>query len=188
MTDCIFELKNDLNKNGIFFCFSGPISQDLIVEIGDTLKNKMRLEDASKSSMRLVFSIIIEQAQNIIYYSEEKVRPWSAGVNAGSISVGIITVAKKDNSYIITSGNMIKTEHVDKLKEKIEKIKGMGKDELKQYYKSQRKKDPDEDSKGAGLGLIDIARKVSKPLEYNFSSIDETVSFFTVTTVVAEGL
>ena len=71
MTDSLYEFKNDLGKRGIFFCFSGPVSQDLLVEIGSTLKQKMKLEEASNSTVIRVFSMVVEKAQNIIHYSAE---------------------------------------------------------------------------------------------------------------------
>jgi len=39
-------------------------------------------------------------------------------------------------------------------------------------------------SKGAGLGLIEMARKGSEPIEYSFLSIDDNFSFFTISVVV----
>ncbi len=60
----------------------------------------------------------------------------------------------------------------------------MSKDELKEYYKAQRRKSPEEGSKGAGLGFIDMAKKASEPIEFDFKPIDEKVSFFSLKTVI----
>jgi len=56
----------------------------------------------------------------------------------------------------------------------------MDKDELKIYYKERRRADREGDSKGAGIGFIEMARKSSQPLEFSFQKIDDKHSFFTI--------
>ncbi len=72
MVESLYAFKKDLGRRGVFLSFSGPISQDLMVEMGATLKKKMKLEDASKSSVLRVFSMVVENAKNIIHDSAEK--------------------------------------------------------------------------------------------------------------------
>ena len=183
MVNELFDFKQDLNKRGIFFCFSGPISQNLLVEIGSTLKKKMKLEDASSSTVLKVFSMVIEKAQNIIHYSDEKI-PGHPGTDSDELSLGIIAVGVEGEHYFVLCGNMIENCKVKKLKEKLTQIQNMSKEDLKAFYKEQRKKDPDEGSKGAGLGFIDMARKASRPIEFDFKEINDKFSFFSVKTVI----
>ena len=37
---------------------------------------------------------------------------------------------------------------------------------------------PEMDSKGASIGLLEIARRSSSPIEFDFMSIDEQKTFF----------
>jgi hypothetical protein len=68
MLDNLYHFKRELSDRGIFFCFSGPVSQELLVEIGTTLRQKMELEDTSTSTVLKVFSMLVEQTQNIRHY------------------------------------------------------------------------------------------------------------------------
>jgi hypothetical protein len=54
----------------------------------------------------------------------------------------------------------------------------MSKDELKVHYKEQLRAEPEEGSKGAGLGFMEIARRASKPIEFDFTEVDADHSFF----------
>jgi hypothetical protein len=54
----------------------------------------------------------------------------------------------------------------------------MSKDELKALYKEQLRAAPEEGSKGAGLGFMEIARRASKPIEFDFTEIDANYVFF----------
>ncbi len=182
MLESLYNFKKELNKRGIFFCFSGPMSQDLLVEIGDTLKNKMKLEDTSSSTIIKVFSMFVEQTQNIIHYSAEKI--YNQPEETTELSSGIIVVGSENDHYFVLCGNMVDNESVNTLCEQLTTLQNMNKDELKRYYKEQRRKGTPENSKGAGLGFIELARKAVKPIEFNFQEVDGNVSFFSLKTVI----
>jgi len=177
MAGSLYDFKKNLNEKGIFFCFSGPISQELLVEMGDTLKQKIKLDEASNSTVLRVFSMVIEKAQNIIHYSAEKI-PGTDSAEEDELKIGIITVGYEYNHYFVSCGNLLENRKVEKLREKLIRLQKMDKEEINKYYKEQRKKRADEDSKGAGLGLIEMARKADKPIEFDFKKIDEEFSFF----------
>ncbi len=82
------------------------------------------------------------------------------------------------------SGNMIYNHTVPKLREKLVALSEMDKAELKKYYKQCLKEGPGEGSKGAGLGFIEMAKKASRPIEFDFKKIDEKYSFFSVKIVI----
>ena len=44
-------------------------------------------------------------------------------------------------------------------------------------YKEQLRAEPEEGSKGAGLGFMEIARRASKPIEFDFTDVDEVRIF-----------
>ncbi len=178
--------KESINRENIIFCFCGPISQVLMVEIGDMLKLKMNQGKSgkSKSTLSKVFSILVEQVQNIIHYSDEKYPVDSEVYEIDQLSVGIIAVALDDNACSVISGNRIRNPKVHRLQNALLSLQKMDKNELKAYYKKQQRSDPLDNSKGAGLGFIEIARKTNYPIEFNFTPIDEDYSFFTIKAMV----
>ncbi|MDM8566640.1 SiaB family protein kinase [Candidatus Halobeggiatoa sp. HSG11] len=181
MLSNLHELKIMLNQQGLFFCFGGPISQELMVGIGDTLRNKMKFDDADSKTIVKVFSMFVEQSQNIIHYSAEKTPP---GSEKAELSNGIIGVGYDNDYYYVSCGNMIHNEAVDSICEQLTRLQVMDRDELKRYYKERRRKDSHKDSKGAGLGFIELARKSVKPIEFNVQKVDENFSFFSLKTTI----
>jgi len=57
-------------------------------------------------------------------------------------------------------------------------VNGASKEELKAMYKRQMRDGKLSEKGGAGLGLIDIARKVNEPLNYQFLNLDESHYLF----------
>jgi len=47
-------------------------------------------------------------------------------------------------------------------------------------HKEQLRAAPEEGSKGAGLGIMEIARRASKPIEFDFTDVDGDYAFFTL--------
>ncbi len=180
----LYELNQELNEQGIFFCLSGPVSQKLVSDIGVVLKQKMKMENASRLTVLRVFALVVEKVQNIIHYSAEKSSDDTASDSEMGVSFGIIAVGYKDEHYFVLSGNMIENQKIEDLQEKLTKIQQMSRNELKQYYRKKRRQEPGEGSKGAGLGFLEMAKKASSPFDFDFKPINDTMSFFTIKTTI----
>lgn len=181
MLERLYQFKSDLDEQGIFFCFSGPISQTLLMEVGDTLRNKMAREKTSPSIILKVFAMFVEQAQNIIHYSAEEV---ASHESDDGLRNGIIVVGYDNVHHYVLCGNMVENADVSILSEQLDKLQIMDKEQLKAYYKEQRRKAPHEKSKGAGLGFIELARRSVTPIQFDFRKIDENQSFFSLKTEI----
>ena len=96
---------------------------------------------------------------------------------------GIFVIQKIDDYYFITTGNVVDNVNIPPLKELLEKINSLSKDELKAFYKKVLAEGEMSDKGGAGLGLIDMARKSGNKLFYKFRKIDDTHSYFYLHTV-----
>jgi len=176
------EFKISLLQQGSFFCFDGPMSQELMVGIGDALRSKMQLEKVDNSTITKVFAMYIEQTQNIIHYSAEKI---PANKRQTEFSNGIVKVGYNNKQHYVICGNLINNESADFICKQLTKLQKMNKDELKSYYKEQRRKNKNNyASKGAGLGFIELARKSVNPIEFEVKKVDDNFSFFSLKTVV----
>ena len=113
-------------------------------------------------------------AQNIAIYSAERVH---LDDRHGDVGAGIIVVTEENKNYTITSGNLVKKEAISKIIEHCQKINGMGKEELRKFYKAQIKSSRERGKKGAGVGLIDIARKSGNTIRYGVIQVDDINSF-----------
>lgn len=178
----LYQLKNHLTENSIFLCFSGPFSQELLVEIGDLLKHKMKSADASPATIFRVFSILVEQSQNIIRYSAEKLLGNDSSKD--EYMSGWIAVGFDKDTYFVTAGNRIRNTEIDRLRDRLTRLQNMDKEALNKLYKEQRKHGRFLHEKAAGLGLIELARKASQPVEFHFERMNETFSFFSIKAVI----
>lgn len=84
----------------------------------------------------------------------------------------------------MNSGNTILNEDIANLKEKLDKIISMNKDEINSYFREVSRSKINMNSGRAGLGLIQIARKSEGNIEYEFKKIDDSYSYYTLTVTV----
>jgi hypothetical protein len=167
----LYNYFNDMNKQEIILTFKGTISQDILADVGISLRSKLGSYNVSKKT----FAIFVELAQNIYHHSAEKEYSASKGRPAG---VGVILIQNKEDHLILSSGNLIENYKVEGICERCEYINGLTEDELKDYYLKQRKKPTG--GVGANIGLIDMARRSGNQLGYHVVKIDDDNSFFSL--------
>jgi len=127
---------------------------------------------------RKVFNILVECLQNVVKHGEKLENLDVAG------TVPALMIGREESQYIITSGNAMFTDNVEDLTSRIEEINSLDREGLKQLYKRIMKDNVISEKGGAGLGLVDMARKSGKPLSYDFTKIDDELSFFSLKTVI----
>lgn len=178
MLNDLHQFYKDLKQEGVMFCFSGPTSQSVVEGIGRTLRLKMELEEAGMNTIHRVFSLFVEQMQNIVNYSSEQ----TSNDNGGSEELrhGIVVVGRSHGKFYVICGNYVSKDQSLRMLERIRYLEGLTKQELKEYYKRVRRQEPDPESRGAGLGFIEMFRRVSEPLEYHLAPIDAQTVFFTI--------
>ena len=168
--------KHDLDQRGIIFSFSGYMSEGILYSLGDALRQKMALEDTNVGTVKKVFSVFVEQAQNIIRYSADKV---SGDLGkAVELSSGMVTIGTENGHFFIVCANVVLADDEPRLRERLERLQKMDKEEIKAYYKEQLREAPDEHSRGATIGLIEIARRACEPIQFDFDRINDDSFFF----------
>lgn len=173
----LLDLQKLLQNNGVLISFSGRFTQAIIEELGEAVKKYLETEAISQNETYNVFSVFIEQTQNIKNYSFQK-----RGLPLGDriANSGIVAIGKSEDGYFVSAGNLVENKDIAVIVSKLNEILMHDKVGLKKLYKEQMKKEIPPGSTGAGLGLIDMARRASKPLSHSVVSLDDQISFFTL--------
>jgi hypothetical protein len=172
-------------ERNIILDFQGAMSQDMLVGMAELIKNKSTGDTAQSFLVKKVFSVFIEMAQNIAHYSAERVFLGDNAYDDG-VGAGIIVVSEIDNIFTITSGNLVKNNSVDSITGHCDTINRMDREELKQFYKRQIKSSRQNGTRGAGVGLIDMARRSGNTIQYQVTPVDELHSFLVLSVKIQE--
>ena len=173
----MYDFRDYLKNEGIIFCYSGYMTEEVLSGIGQTIKKKLELVEADRNTARGVFSVFVEQVQNVIRYSAER-QEGIVDEKLDEIRYGVLTVGQKDDQYFVSCGNLVENRDVERLQTSLKHIQELDKDGLRALYKETLKGETPEGSKGAGVGFIDIARRATKGFEYDFMNMDGDHSYF----------
>lgn len=180
MLNDIYGIKNNLSKKGILFTFSGYISQPILSGLVKSMQLKLSDIGVDTKIIRVIFELSVEVMQNILNYSSDTIEV----TNSRYESSGIVLIGYNSESknYFIIGGNTISSDDREGLEAYILDLNSKTKAELKDLYKERRRSRSNNHDRGAGLGLIDMARKSSQPIEYNFNNIEdsENLLFFSI--------
>ncbi len=156
------------------FSYNGPMSHTIISELGDFIK--VWLSDDEKSSKK-VFAILIELLQNASYYSKSSITVHENQEHG----VGRFILSHDQDFFYMECGNLVSTSTASKLDQAIEHINSLDHQALRKYKREQRDKPREEESKGAGIGLIQVALLSSNPLQASFTPKGNEYFFYSNT-------
>jgi hypothetical protein len=171
-------IREEFTREGVMICFNGAFAHSIIEEIGNALRRYLQEQEEKKSAALDVFSVYIEQAQNIRAYLARKQFREAEAANA------IIVIARKGEHYVVSSGNIVETEDQADLAGRLEQIRAADAAGLKKMFRERLRSDARSSSGGAGMGLIEVARRCAEPLQYAFHPVNAGHSFFCLTAVV----
>ena len=168
------QLNNQIKDNKICLSYLGTFSDEItdkLIGISEFyLENKTEL---GKLKNKVSF-LIAGCFQNIVRHG---------GANDNS---QIITANHSDffqinileDRVILSSCNLISNNFVKPLEQKMLQVNSLNSDELKKFYNEVLVGGEFSDKVGAGLGLIDMARKSGLPLKYSFKNLNAEKSQF----------
>ena len=166
-------------KNNVILVYEGEFTQEITKAVLAMAERNMESMGEESQIRRKVFNVMVECLQNIVKHSEDLL------VEDAQTNTAIFMVGKQKESYVITSGNPIKAEEIEVIKNQLDQINNLDKDGLKTLYKDIIRNDSGLTNKGgAGLGFVDMARKSGQKLEYGFEEMEDGFSFFSLKTTI----
>lgn len=169
---CVLTLYDEMMSNGISLVYLGEFNQQIITMFTSMAKKAIYKPDDDRMSQRMLYHAMVETLENLNYHSDEIAENMHFGK-------GFMIIGRKENKYYIITTNKINNEKKEELDKEMDEIVNASKEKLNEMYREQIQQDSIlERGRGAGLGLIDIARKTNEKIEYFFLPYDENYSTF----------
>ncbi len=146
----------------LMFAYRGPLSDHLTDGIISISEHTVSGQEEMSRVNRKVSFLLVECFQNILKHGEKSPDGNLLSENA------VFSFRAFDDSFYINSINPLKPEDRDRLAEMVERVNRMDRAELKTFYKQQLEENAISSKGGAGLGLIELARKSGQPIRYDF--------------------
>jgi hypothetical protein len=168
-----FDFFQLMQNNEIILIYSGEFSQDLTKTLLAFTERKLSSENLEDLVRKKIFNIMVEMLQNISKNAIEN--------NATqTIYSPVFMIGESDQNYLLLSSNKMLNENIPSLKNRLDEVNSLDSEGLKGLYKQVRLSSTFSNIGGAGIGIIDMARKSEKKLSYNFTPINNTDSLYSL--------
>jgi hypothetical protein len=175
-----FRLFEGMQRDNLNYIYRGLFTQSITDSILSLTETNMDKAGEDQKIRKRVFTIMVEGLQNITRHQEV------TGDDPIEDKNGIFIIQNKNERYYITTGNPILKRNISTLTGQINKINSFDPEELKLYYKQVLNDNIISDKGGAGLGLIEMARKSGNKLMFEFVELSENYSYFYLNTEIAQ--
>jgi hypothetical protein len=165
----IYELHKAMEDNQVIIAYEGEFNSHITQSVLTLAEKNLDQKMEKGQTKRRAFNIAVECLQNISSHSDRN----------DEYPNSIFIIGQEGNEFYVSSGNTIKSSKVEMLQRKLEQINNLDSEGLKQLHMQAIKESlKKQESSNAGLGLISIARKSGKKLDFQFVPVDENNSFF----------
>ena len=165
----LFLLFKEFEKYSLSYVYKGIFNPNHTDQILSLAENNMTVTGENSKTQKRVYFVMVESLQNITRHQDVKQKEENQAFFVVHNNVG---------EYDLTSGNVVEQSEIESLKAKIDKINSLNAEELKEYHKHVLENTGMSDKGGAGLGLIEMARRSGNKLQYDFQAINEKLSYF----------
>lgn len=172
----IYGFYDKMEQNNIVLSFKGDITSDLLTSILQIMEVKMDNFQEEPKIKKKVYNVLVECLQNLYHHMDDAADEQPND----KIRSAILMIGRLESYYNIITGNYIKNENIPNLKQLLDNVNKLDKEELKEYYKQVLNNGEMSAKGGGGLGMIDIARKTGGKLNYDFTPVDQKYSFFSL--------
>ncbi len=166
----ISNIYDEMMDNGFSLVYLGEFSHEITKMFTAMAESDMEKHSEERSVQRKVYHVMVETLQNMNKHSDE--------LQEKNVGNGLFIIGKKHDTYYVITSNRVAKKHKDRLEQSLITVNNASIDELKEMYKKQIKEGRISEKGGAGLGLIDIARKTGEPINFQFLPLDDDYFFF----------
>ncbi len=167
-----FKLFKHAFDQNITIAYRGPFMEDLTTKFVGISENTIHDNQGLPKINRKISFLLVESFQNILRHGVNE------DVASEELNNGLFCFRNIKDAYIINSINTVRNDEIDQLRSTVEYINSLDSSSLKKEYLKQLQSNEFSEKGGAGLGLIEIARKSGQKLNYQIEKISEELSLF----------
>jgi anti-sigma regulatory factor (Ser/Thr protein kinase) len=149
----------------------GELSQEKISNISTLVEDQLLTMEVSKGAMKKMFNIVIEALQNILLHGEK---------DGNGVQHCYIVIGQDESELTIFTGNLVSNINVERMRQRLEGIKSLDEKALKGKYMEVLSNGELSAKGGAGLGFLTIALKSGNNIKFDFRSVNDSVSLFSL--------
>jgi hypothetical protein len=175
--DLIRRIRNKMMMDRLMFVYRGAVTNENSVSLLMLLEKEMEHSDFGFVGRKRLFMFVLESLQNVSRHS-----------NKDKYTVmSLVLYSKTGSGYTVTTCNVIESSLIEGLRMKLDEVNNLDSVEIRSAYRQKLSSTEFSSKGGAGLGLIEMAKKTGNKLDYDFIKLDKIHSYFILSKTVDSG-
>lgn len=175
--DLTRRIRDKMMKERLMFVYRGVVTNENSVPLLMLLEKEMENSEFGFVGRKRLFMFVLESLQNVTRHSNK----------SQHANMSLVVYSKTNNGYTVTTGNVLPKTSIDDLKARLDEINKLEAKEIRSVYRQMLSTSEFSTKGGAGLGLIEMAKKTGNKLDYDFVPIDDEYSYFILSKTVDSG-
>jgi hypothetical protein len=167
-------IRDKMMKGRLMFVYRGIVTNENSIPLLLLLEKEMENSEFAHVGRKRLFMFVLESLQNVSRHSDHH-------EHAG---MSLVVYSKTDTGYTVATGNVLPADNVDELKERLDEINKLHPDEIRDAYRRMLSSAEFSEKGGAGLGLMEMAKKTGNKLDYAFFPMDKEFAYFVLSKTV----
>ncbi len=173
-----------MEQNPEIISYRGYLNYQITGELIEKLEASSHQLNLKKSTYRKIVTLMVEIIENNYKYVNEL----TDHILESSPQKPYFLLKKEDSYFRLESGNPILKKDAEQLKEKIDFINQLPQEELQHLYKNTMANGIYENNKGAGLGIMKMAKISKRKIHYSVDDITKNLAYYTIIIFVPSNL
>jgi hypothetical protein len=175
--DLTRRIRDKMMKERLMFVYRGVVTNENSVPLLMLLEKEMENSEFGFVGRKRLFMFVLESLQNVSRHSGK----------SEHADMSLVVYSKTDEGYTVTTGNVLPVSSINELKIKLEEINNLDTKEIRNVYRQMLSTAEFSNKGGAGLGLIEMAKKTGNKLDYDFVPLDNEFAYFILSKTVDSG-
>ncbi|HNR53590.1 MAG TPA: SiaB family protein kinase [Flavobacteriales bacterium] len=160
------------------FLYGGAFLDEHTARLINMQEEHLESEGASRVTRGKLTFVLVEAYQNIVRH---RVKDAAMLKGAGH---GLFLLRSAGTSHEVTAMNAVAGAEVEALQKALDRLSGLDLGEMKRLFLRGLQNEARTERGGAGLGLVEMARRSGNPLRHAFTRIDERYQLFALQVLV----
>lgn len=174
----VFDMLHKMDAENIVLAFKGDIDATLLDAVYSMMDRHLEEKNYSPDKKKKFFHILIECLQNVFHHQ-------TTFPKESASMTGFVIKSDGKDLYTIITGNYLLNSEIENLTKKINEVNSLSPEALRSHYQKTLAGNEFSEKGGAGLGIIEMARKSGNQLNYEFKKIDNKYSFFSLAITIS---
>lgn len=175
--DLTRRIRDKMMKERLMFVYRGVVTNENSVPLLMLLEKEMENSEFGFVGRKRLFMFVLESLQNVSRHSNKNQHA----------DMSLVVYSKTGNGYTVTTGNVLPTANITDLKVKLDEINNLDTKDIRNVYRQMLSESEFSNKGGAGLGLIEMAKKTGNKLDYDFIPLDDEYSYYILSKTVDAG-